>query len=300
MNKPLSDFLQYLKVNKNYSELTVENYRRDIEKFLDYIYKEDVLMDDVDTAVIRNFLSVELMNNVSKRSCKRRLSALKQFYRYLVIKKYISYNPFNYVNSPKCESKFPRSLTRQQIDNLFESNRIRNDELAIRDQAIISVLYFTGLRASELINLKMQNISLSQRMIRVIGKGNKERIVPFSEECKKDLVLYLNQMRNTLLSKSIHQSTYVFLNKDGEQLTLRGLETIISEIETKNGLVLGLHPHLFRHSFATHLLEKGADLRTIQEMLGHESINTTQIYTHVSTEMMKQEYLACHPRAKKK
>ncbi|MCQ2802455.1 MAG: tyrosine recombinase [Bacilli bacterium] len=300
MNKPLNDFLDYLKVNRNYSEMTVDSYRRDIEKFLNYIFSEDIMMDEVDSAVIRNFLTVELENGISKRSCKRRLSALKQFYRYLVIKKELNFNPFNYVNSPKCETKFPRSLTREQIQDLFEKNRSRTDELASRDQAIISILYFTGIRASELVNLKMQTISLTQRMIRVIGKGNKERVVPFSEECKKDLKKYIDGDRLSLLSKSVHQSTYLLLNNNGEQLTVRGLELIINEIEEKNGLVLGLHPHIFRHSFATHLLERGADLRTIQEMLGHESINTTQIYTHVSVETMKKEYENCHPRAKKK
>lgn len=300
MNKPLSDFLIYLRINRNYSEKTVDSYCRDIEKFFDFILKEDVLMDEVDSMIIRNFLSTELNNGISKRSCKRRLSALKQFYRFLVMKKEVTYNPFNFVNSPKMEIKYPRYLSREQINELFANNRNRTDELAKRDQAIISLLYFTGIRASELVNLKLQSISMPQRMIRVIGKGNKERIVPFSEECKKDLNLYLNTYRNKLLTKSIHQSTYVFLNKDGEQLSVRGLELILKEIEQKTCLFLGLHPHIFRHSFATHLLERGADLRTIQEMLGHESINTTQVYTHVSVEMMQKEYSDCHPRAKKK
>lgn len=300
MNKPLVEYLSYLKLNKNYSEHTISNYARDIEKFFDFLFKEDVMMEDVDNIVIRNFLSSELSNGISKRSCKRRLSALHSFYKFLVKRKYVTNNPFDFIQSPKTDIKYPNALYKEQIDTIFENNRNRTDDLMVRDQAILETLYYTGIRASELVGLNVQSVSLQQRIIHVIGKGNKERIVPFSVECKKTLQNYLENLRPKLLAKTTKPSPALFLNNNGNRLTTRGLEFILKDIEEKTGMFIGLHPHLFRHSIATHLLENGADLRTIQEILGHESINTTQVYTHVTAESMQKEYMKFHPRAKKK
>lgn len=296
----LAIYLNYLKVNRQYSKLTLDSYARDIEKFALFLDKEDIQMNEVDAIVIRNFLTDELNEGISKRSCRRRLSALRQFYRFLVNKGYANDNPFNYIDSPKQPIKYPRALYKEQIKEILTLNSKRNDELAQRDQAILSVLYFTGLRASEAVNLTLQSISLNQRILRVIGKGNKERIVPFSNECKEALNKYIKDSRNVLLSKSSVPTNVLFLNKYGKPLTTRGLEYILDDIEMKTGSFMGLHPHLLRHSFATHLLENGADLRTIQELLGHQSINATQVYTHVSTEEMQKEYSLFHPRAKNK
>lgn len=296
----LAIYLNYLKVNRQYSKLTLDSYARDIEKFALFLDKEDILMNEVDAIVIRNFLTDELNEGISKRSCRRRLSALRQFYRFLVNKGYTDDNPFNYIDSPKQPIKYPRALYKEQIKEILTLNSKRSDELAQRDQAILSVLYFTGLRASEAVNLTLQSISLNQRILRVIGKGNKERIVPFSNECKDALNKYIKDSRNVLLAKSSIPTNILFLNKYGKPLTTRGLEYILDDIEMKTGSFMGLHPHLLRHSFATHLLENGADLRTIQELLGHQSINATQVYTHVSTEEMQKEYSLFHPRAKNK
>lgn len=296
----LAIYLNYLKVNRQYSKLTLDSYARDIEKFALFLDKEDIQMNEVDAIVIRNFLTDELNEGISKRSCRRRLSALRQFYRFLVNKGYVNDNPFNYIDSPKQPIKYPRALYKEQIKEILTLNSKRSDELAQRDQAILSVLYFTGLRASEAVNLTLQSISLNQRILRVIGKGNKERIVPFSNECKEALNKYIKDSRNVLLSKSSVPTNVLFLNKYGKPLTTRGLEYILDDIEMKTGSFMGLHPHLLRHSFATHLLENGADLRTIQELLGHQSINATQVYTHVSTEEMQKEYSLFHPRAKNK
>lgn len=296
----LAIYLNYLKVNRQYSKLTLDSYARDIEKFALFLDKEDIQMNEVDAIVIRNFLTDELNEGISKRSCRRRLSALRQFYRFLVNKGYANDNPFNYIDSPKQPIKYPRALYKEQIKEILTLNSKRSDELAQRDQAILSVLYFTGLRASEAVNLTLQSISLNQRILRVIGKGNKERIVPFSNECKEALNKYIKDSRNVLLSKSSVPTNVLFLNKYGKPLTTRGLEYILDDIEMKTGSFMGLHPHLLRHSFATHLLENGADLRTIQELLGHQSINATQVYTHVSTEEMQKEYSLFHPRAKNK
>ena len=300
MNKLTSDFEYYLLNQRNYSPQTASAYLRDIDLFLNFIFKEGVDIKDVDVIVIRNFLTEELNRGVSKRSCKRRLCSLNHFYKYLVKKKYIRDNPFIFVDSPKIEKKFPKTLYADQVREILDLNRKRTDELAIRDQAIISTLYFTGIRANELVTLKTQQVSLSQRLIRVIGKGDKERIVPITEECRKDIDTYMKTTRAELFSKSKEKEPYLFLNKNGDKLTVRGLEYILDEIELKTGTFVGLHPHILRHSFATHLLENGADLRVIQELLGHESLNTTQIYTHVTEEAMIQTYSSAHPRAHKK
>ena len=300
MNKPLSEFLNHLKYDRNYSDQTITSYQSDIEKFLSFIYKEDILMDQVDVIVIRNFLTDELNNGISKRSCKRRLSALKQFYDYMVKEGILSNNPFIFVNGPKTETKYPHALYKDQIEEIIEGCKKRNDPLAVRDLAIIETLYYSGIRASELVNLKVQDVDLKTRSLRVIGKGNKERQVPFTEECAKTLADYIKNERGRLLGKNKNPTAHLFLNNSGEQLTTRGLEYILDVVEEKTGVFVGLHPHILRHSFATHLLENGADLRVIQELLGHESINATQVYTHVSDEALKETYSSFHPRAHKK
>ncbi len=300
MNKPLKEYLDHLKLERNYSDKTIDSYRRDIEKFFIFLGKENMKMDDVDLALIRNFLSEELSHSMSKKSCKRRLSALRGFYNYLVKQKIVYVNPFLFITSPKLDIKYPHALYKEQIQNLFDNNKKRTDEMMLRDEAIIETLYFTGIRASELVSLDIQSTNLKERYLRVIGKGNKERIVPFTVECQEAIKKYIENVRNKLASKSDRPSPALFLSNKGERLTSRGLEFILKQIEEKSGVYLGLHPHIFRHSFATHLLENGADLRVIQELLGHESINATQVYTHVTLESMKKEYASFHPRAKKK
>lgn len=300
MNKPLREYLDHLLYERNYSKKTIDSYSRDIDKFIHFLDKEEIKMDDVDLNIIRNFLSQELIDGISKRSNKRRLCALRGFYAFMVRKKYVSVNPFLFVNSPKIDKKYPSVLYIEQIETLFKENRKREDFFAIRDEAIIELLYYTGIRASELVSLDIQDINLNNRNLRVIGKGNKERIVPFSEECKNTLSNYIRNDRKKFLNKNVLNSPSLFLNDKGQRLTTRGLEYILKEIEEKSGVFLSLHPHIFRHSFATHLLEGGADLRIIQELLGHESINATQVYTHVTLEKMKDNYFHAHPRAKEK
>ena len=299
MNKQLADFLFHLEKERNYSPQTVDSYKRDIEKFYRFLLTEEVKADDVDFIVIRNFLTKELMNNVSKRSCKRRLSSLKHFYQYLLKTGQIDSNPFNYIEAPKIEKKYPHILYSNQVEELLKENRKRTDELMPRDQAILELLYYSGVRASELVNIKLSDINTRNRFARILGKGNKERLVPFTEECAATIDKYIKECRPLLAKHNEQISIYLFLNNHGDKLTTRGLEFILKNVEEKTGLMLGLHPHLLRHTFATHLLENGADLRVIQELLGHESINATQVYTHVTEEGMKKEYIAAHPRAKK-
>ena len=189
----------------------------------------------------------------------------------------------------------------EQVETLFNRNRLRTDELKQRDQAIIELLYASGLRVSELVNVKLSHLDIRNRTIRVLGKGRKERLVIFSKSCQETLIDYLKNSRENLLrrNKSDFSIDYLFLNTFGRKLSSRGVEYILEEIQNKTGCHYGLHPHLLRHTFATHLLEGGADLRVIQELLGHESLNTTQIYTHVTEEAMKAQFELAHPRAKK-
>ena len=300
MNKPESEFLAHLQTVRNYSPKTVSSYQEDIDKFCDYIFKEGVLLEDVDVICIRNFLTEELSQGISKRSCKRRLSSLRHFYKYMVNVGYIEDNPFIFISGPKVETKYPHALYKEQIEEMFKRNATRTDPLATRDQAILNLLYYSGIRAAELVTLDVQSVSLKERVVRVLGKGNKERIIPFTTDCQKVLKAYIDNDRKIFLKKSKELTPALFLNAKGERLTTRGLEYILDSIEEKIGLYVGLHPHILRHSFATHLLENGADLRVIQELLGHESINATQVYTHVTEEAMKETYMAAHPRAKKK
>ena len=313
MNKPEQEFLDHLRLVRHYSEKTALSYQEDIDIFNDFIFQEGVLMEDVDVIVIRNFLTEELNRGVSKRSCKRRLSSLKHFYKFMVNVGYVNEIPFIFISAPKTETKYPHGLYKEQILDLFKRNAERTDDLKNRDQAILYLLYYSGMRAFELVNLDVQSVSLKERVVRVLGKGNKERIIPFSLECQRVLKEYIEKDRKKYVplflkweekqkakGKQVKAIAPLFFNAQGGPLTTRGLEYILDSIEEKIGLYVGLHPHILRHSFATHLLENGADLRVIQELLGHESINATQVYTHVTEEAMKETSLNAHPRAKKK
>ena len=304
MNKPQREFLDHLLYERKFSQETIDSYSRDIDKFFKFLNQEGLRMDEVNLSVIRNFLTCELASGVSKRSCKRRLSSLKHFYQYLYERKYVDENYFIYILSPRTDKRFPQTLYKEQIEQIFKANRQRTDFMAIRDQAILEMLYYTGIRAAELTNLELFHVDLRNRVVKVMGKGSKERIVPITVDCKQTLSTYLEKLRPILFAKQKvpekDDKNYFFLNRDGQHLTTRGLEYILDSIERKTGSFVGLHPHILRHSFATHLLSAGADLRVIQELLGHASLNATQVYTHVSEETMKEVYSSAFPRAHKK
>lgn len=302
MNKPEREFLDYLLKQRNYSERTADSYRRDIDIFFEFLNSNDILFDQVVKQDIRDFLASEMDRGISNRSLQRRMSSLRGFYAFLVDHKYSDTNPFVLVTSPKVPIRYPTALSIQQIDVLMKKNNERTDELMIRDQSILELMYASGMRASEVVSFTPQQIDYANRVIRVFGKGRKERLVPFSRSAWNAMKLYQKELRPILLSRhsSSKSATTFFLSSKGDPLTTRGLEYILKEIEKKTGCYFGLHPHEFRHTFATHLLEGGADLRIIQELLGHESLNTTQVYTHVSKESMKIQYDSCFPRAKKK
>lgn len=309
MTKEQALFLNYLKYNLNYSENTIKSYSQDITLFEDFLVEQNIDYRNVSRDDVRLFMAERLSKktirgkNETSRTLRRRISALKKYYQYLYNEKLVETNPFLLIVSPKKRDKLPEVLYESQINALLNENSKRTDDLAVRDQALLELMYSSGLRCSEVINLKVSDIEFSSRYMRILGKGNKERIVPFSEEAKKAMINYAKFSREqTLKENEKTKNEYFFLNSKGDKLTSRGLEYILKEIVKKTGLSLGfdLHPHVLRHTFATHLLDQGADLRVIQELMGHESINTTSIYMHVSKEKVKSEYDKYFPKSSKK
>lgn len=298
----LKEYLTYLEVQKKYSFHTVESYKSDIEKFLFFMNDEGYTYNNVDVILIRNFLMKEKRKGISARSNQRRLVACRKFYDFLLKNQYVQENPFLLINNPKVSKLPPQVLYQQEIATLLEANSKRTDPLAKRDQAIVELLYASGLRVSELVSLTLQDINPRQRILRIKGKGNKQRMVPYSYRALDAILDYVQNTREEIFKKNgiENPTNYLFVNGKGEPLGSRGVEYILSNIGEKTGTTFKLHPHTLRHTFATHLLDGGADLRTIQELLGHASLNTTQIYTHVSTQKMMDEYQKSFPRAKKK
>lgn len=298
MNKQTAEFKKYLKNLNKYTKNTMNSYVEDVNIFCNYLFENSVLIDQVDTTIIRNFVIYELENNVSKRTVKRRLTALKKFYAYMKSVGYVQDNPFLIVSSPKADIKLPKYLEDDQIKDILNKNKLRSDELADRDQAILELLYFSGIRAAELVSLKIQDFDFARAEVRVVGKWNKQRKVPFTKDCQISLKKYLKGLRVKLFAKSKEKCPNVFLNSRGSRLTVRGLEYILKQIQEKTGVELNLYPHLLRHSFATNLLSRGAPLVTVKEILGHESAGTTAIYSHVTEETILRNS-ALLPRNKK-
>lgn len=302
MDNPITGFVTYLKYQRGFSPATVIAYESDVVDFSEFLLNEGVGVNEVNQEVIRQYLTTQLEKKISKRTLRRRIAALRHYYKWRVNNKLTEINPFLLTESPRVGEHFPSVLYEEDTKTLLAANAKRDDKLMIRDQAILHLLLASGLRASETVALTLQDIDFKNRIMRIRGKRNKERLVPFSEGARSDLQTYINELRPQLLAedKFGRPTGVVFLNANGRPLTTRGLEYILKSVENKIGAYYDLHPHLLRHSFATDLLSKGADLRVIQELLGHESIATTQIYTHVSPTILKSEYAKAHPRAQVK
>ncbi len=302
MNRTLSEFQEYLRFERHYSPHTVTAYTSDIESFYVFLLEVNVLDNAVTKLEIRKFMQAEIEGNLSKRSLKRKMTSLRQYYTYLQEKGVVSDNPFLRVMTPKVVNPLPAVIYEEEINLILEANKIRTDFLASRDQLMLELMFATGLRASEVVNLTLQTVNVNERFLSVVGKGQKERMVPFTERVQILIRSYLAGTRKELLArrKSAQPTSAFFLNAKGDKLTIQGLRYILLSVEKKTGEYVHLHPHLLRHSFATNLLNKGANLRIIQELLGHESLNTTQIYTHVSEDSVASSYYSAHPRAAKK
>ena len=294
--KDMENFLDYLKYQKTYSDYTVQSYEIDLEQYLCYLDKEALDYRKIEYSDIRFFLMY--LKDEEKEKCSsisRKLSAIRGFYNYLINRGVIENNPFTLVSGPKKEKKLPRYFEYNELEELFKVPDITT-ALGQRDSLILEMLYATGVRVGELVSIKVGDINKYDKTIKILGKGNKERFVAYGEYASEALEKYLKDGRQSLNKKN---SDFLFLNHIGGQLTERGVRYILSEIIKQTSLNKNISPHMIRHSFATHLLNEGCDLLTVQQLLGHSSISATQVYTHVSTDRLKEVYFKSFPRAKR-
>lgn len=289
--KYILNFLEYLEVIKKHSEHTIRNYQIDLLDFLEFNNNKIL---NINKNIVNEYMKYLYNKNISKSTISRRLSSLRGFYNYLYKKDLISKNYFIGIKNPKKENSLPKLVKDIDIDKMFNIPDIKKP-LGQRNLLIIRMLYSTGIRVSELVNIKLSDIDIEERTIKILGKGNKERIVVFGNNTKETLQLYLNNGRYRLNTKD---SKYLFLNKDGKKISDRYIRNIIDDIIVKASIQMHISPHMLRHTFATVMLNNGADLVSVKDLLGHESLNTTSIYTHVSDDKIKEIYNKAHPRAK--
>lgn len=298
LKKHLDNFLIEFELSSTNSDHTLDAYRRDIQQFLDYCEEEQMLdLGDVDQGFIYAFLASLQSDEVtlSAKSLNRKCSACRRFFDYAQQQKLVLSNPFKQIKHFKEDRTLPDFMTFEDIQQFLDAIDL-NTLLGQRNRVLFELFYACGLRLSELINLKIEDLDLTESVVRVIGKGSKERIVPFYDALGSELNVYLKQIRPQLLKNEKHQ--IVFINQNGKPLSARGVQYLTKQIGLKANLRMNVHPHMFRHSFATHLLDNGADLRLVQDLLGHENLSTTQIYTHVSVDRLKEVYQQSHPWAK--
>lgn len=298
MEELLESYLHHLSYRKNYSENTVLNYEKDLSFFLEFLKEKKVSsINKIDYPLLRQYLEYLYQKKYTAASINRHISSLKSFFHYLEVEERITDNPTLLISSVKKEKKLPKYMGYNDLEHFL---LLPNIELPLgqRDSALLELLYSTGVRVSELVSIQLRDVELSENRIRIVGKGNKERYVLYGEICKEKVLRYVEDGRNTLLKGN--KSAYLFLNKNGRQLTTRGVREIINRLLVQAGESMHISPHMLRHTFATHMLNEGADLRTVQELLGHENLSTTQVYTHITSERLKNVYLHAHPRAHKK
>ena len=298
MNILVREYEMYLTTEAKLSKNTCISYVNDITQYLDYIkkYREKHDPEDINIEDIRSYLASLKRNHISSTSQSRKLSAMKSFHKFLMLEKYVTKNVAKLIQNPKQEKKLPTVLSIEEVENLL--NVLSDDSpLELRNKTMIELAYSSGLRVSELVDLKLGNLHLNNGFIEIFGKGNKERIVPVGEEAIYLINKYLETAR--LLYVNNKSKDYVFLTRRGTNMSRQMFFEIIREKAKLAGITKEISPHKLRHSFASHLLERGIDLRLIQELLGHESISTTEIYTHINNTKLKNVYLNAHPRARK-
>ena len=290
MQRYIEKFKNYLTVEKNYSEHTIKNYLADLKEFAEFLSGQTV--ESVDYLTVRKFLGVLRGRSISKRSVARKLSSLRTFYRFLQRDGYVKDNPVANVSTPKMDKKLPSFLDEKTVIKLVTAPEKKTFQDS-RDRAILETLYSTGIRVGELVGIDTDDVDFISGVVKVLGKGRKERLAPIGEKAISIIREYL-EYRN---SKKKPDKKALFLNKSGKRLTQRSVRRIVDRYIKKLSITEHVSPHTLRHSFATHLLNRGADLRSVQELLGHKNLSTTQIYTHVTTERLKTVYDKAHPRA---
>lgn len=296
MERYIDKFIEYLKVQKNYSEYTRINYEKDLLEYSDFLNNKNYDYNKMDYKKCMNYLIYLDEKKYKKNSISRKLSSLRTFYKFLVLNNYSDNNPFLLISSPKKEKRMPKFINYQGIDEIFNIPNLNTIE-GQREKVILEILYGSGIRVSELVNIKIKDIDFSEKTILIYGKGSKERIVPFGDYALEAINIYMDDAREKYLDGKT--SEYLIVGKNEEQLTTRRIEQIVDKLIKKTSIKMNITPHMFRHTFATHLLDNGCDLIAVQELLGHESLSSTEIYTHVSNEHLREVYYKCHPRNRK-
>jgi integrase/recombinase XerC len=294
MKKIIIDFLEVLQFEKKYSDNTILNYKNDLDDFVTYITELGYSkFNDIDYQVIRKYLTYLYEKKYTNKTISRHISSLRSLFKYLLKEKKIKNNPMTLVSNPKIEKKLPKFVPYKELEqilNIYDTN----NAIDTRNTLILELLYSTGIRVGELVNIKLKDIEFNKKEIRILGKGNKERIVLFGSRCHNLINKYLDNFYkkyNTL------NSDYLLLGVKGNKINDREVRKIVDEAVNRAGIKLNISPHVLRHTFATHMLNEGADLKSVQQLLGHESLSTTTIYTHLSNERLRSVYLHSHPRA---
>ena len=293
--KYIDKYLEYLKVVKKYSDKTIISYYDDLVEYNEFIQNNFSDIISIDYDMVKEYMKYLYERKISKASISRKLSSIRGLYNYLFKEDLVKDNYFNKISNPKKDNYLPKFLKDDELNKLFSVCKY-DTAINQRNSVIIELLYATGIRVSELVNIRLSDIDLNERIIKVLGKGSKERIVIFNNHTKKAIDIYLNEGYHVFNKVN---SGYLILNKDGNKLSERYVRNIINKLVINAGLDIKISPHTFRHTFATDMLEDGSDLMTVKELLGHESLNTTSIYTHVTNEQIRKVYDMAHPRAKK-
>lgn len=295
MESFLKEYLATLKVEKNLSDNTIISYKNDLSSFLNFLTQSGIDdLADVTTNHIASFFKLLKNSGLNETSSARYFSSVKGFFNYLSKNDYIKSNPVERISPPKISRKLPEVLNVREVNAILDQPNTK-DPIGIRDKAILELFYACGTRISELINIKLNDLFLNEEVIRVFGKGSKERLIPIGSSAIKWIEEYLQKSR-PLLAKNYKSENYLFLNQRGTKFSRMGIWKIVNHYAKQAGIEKNVHPHTFRHSFATHLIEGGADLRAVQEMLGHSDISTTQIYTHIDRDYIKLVHKKYHPR----
>ena len=296
MRNYILKFIEEIKYEKNYSDLTVNGYLKDLDLFLEFLNENNIKnYNNIEYSDIRLFINCLYENKYNNKTISRHISSLRSFFKYLKNNNIIKNNPMTLISNPKLEKKLPKYLNYNDIEKLLTAYDI-NNYLGIRNSLILEMLYSTGIRVGEIVNIDLSNVSIIDKTITISGKGNKERIVYFGSRCLELLNLYLKNSYNKL---NVNNLKYLFLSKTGKKISDREIRKIVDDAAIIAGIDMKISPHVLRHTFATHMLTEGADLRSVQELLGHENLSTTQVYTHLTNERIRNVYLNAHPRARK-
>lgn len=296
VNISLKLFIEYLQIEKNYSQYTIEHYQKDIREFFMFMSEQSLkCLEEVEYVDVRIYLTKLYEQGYARKTVARKISCLRSFYKLLLREGRVEENPFSLASIPKGEKKLPQFFYEEEIAQLFDVCEI-NTPLGQRNKALLELLYATGIRVGECAKIVLKDLDMDVSIVLIHGKGNKERYIPFGSFAHDCLTMYMNDGRKALLSKG-DAHHHLFVNHRGGPLTERGIRGILDKMIEKSSLSGKIHPHMIRHSFATHMMANGADIRTVQELLGHAFLSSTQVYTHVTNEYLRKSYMNHHPRA---